>query len=531
MKIHAYSFILAGGFAALSTVVFSQAADDGAQLVSGGTLKIAVYEAPVCVDPIQITNFTPLNIARNFAISLTDQDPVTGEVKPWAAESWEINADATEYTYHLRKDITYADGQKLDAKSVRANLENIRNKIGPKANRAYNYLTYYNGSDIVDDYTIKIKFSHPSGHFLTAASSAWLALYSDATLAKTAEERCAGALISAGPFNLTKWSQLEGATLERREDYTWASPSSRNPGKPYLEKIEFVIAPEDNVRTGLLESDDVQLITNVNVSDQPTLEASGFVLDVGRNPGTPFGLQFNVKTPILSDVKVRQALLHAVDRQEMLAAIESPKAVPATGVLVNSVTGAIDQSADIAYNPDLANKLLNEAGWSERDANDVRVKDGKPLRIVLSGYGQYRSQAEYIQQATKKIGIDLALELIPDGSDIVTNILNPHKFEIIFGNATEADPDVLRSYYGPEQRNVPNSDDEWLKKAVIEQLALSKPEDRFAKIAEIQRHIVDQAYANPLYPVTQVFARDARLKGALPDVLVRLRLEAAWLEQ
>ncbi|MCE6076464.1 hypothetical protein FS799_16475 [Agrobacterium vitis] len=520
-----------GSLLALLPYSFAQAAGDDAKPVSGGTLKVAVHEAPVCVDPIQITNFTPLNIARNFAISLTDQDPVTGEVKPWAAERWEVNDNATEYTYHLRNNITYADGQKLNAASVKANLENIRNKIGPKANRPYNYLSYYTGSDIVDDYTIKIKFSHPAGHFLTAASSAWLALYSDATLAKSAEERCAGALISAGPFNLVKYSQLEGATLQRRDDYAWPSPSSKNQGKPYFEKIEFIIAPEDNVRTGLLQSGEVQLITNVNVADQPSLEASGFVLQAGRNPGTPFGVQFNVKTPVLSDVNVRQALLHFIDRQEMIAALESPKAIPATGVLVSTVPGAIDQSKDIAYDPELSNKLLDEAGWAKRDAAGVRTKDGKPLRIVLSGYGAYRGQAEYIQQAAKKIGVDLALETIPDGSDIINNILNPHKFEAIFGNATEADPDVLRSYFGPEQRNVPNSNDEWLKKAVIEQLAFSKLQDRFAKIAEIQKHIVDEAYTLPLYPVTQVLGRDAKLHGALPDVLVRLRLEAAWLEQ
>jgi peptide/nickel transport system substrate-binding protein len=514
-----------------STVVMSStglAADEAS--VDGGTLKVAVHEAPVCIDPIQITNFTPLNIARNFAVSLTDQEPVTGEVKPWAATRWEVNSDATEYTYHLRTDITYADGQKLDARSVQANLDNIRNKIGPKANRAYNYLSYYAGSDIVDNYTIRIRFSHPSGHFLTAASSAWLALYSDATLAKSAEERCAGALISAGPFNLTRWSQLEGATLERREDYAWASPSSANPGKPYLQKIEFVIAPEQSVRAGLLESGEVQLITGVGVADEAALEAAGFVLQVGRNPGTPFGVQFNVKTPILSDRKVRRALVHAVDRAEMVGALESAKAVPATGVLVSSVPGAVDQSADIAFDPDLADRLLDEAGWTGCDAAGIRLKDGRPLRITLSGYGAYRGQAEYVQQAAKKIGVDLPLEMIPDGSDIVFNVLKPHKFEAIFGNATEADPDVLRSYYGPDQRNVPNSDDDWLRKAVIEQLALGKPEDRFVKIAEIQRHIVDEAYASPLYPVTQVLAQDPKLKGAVPDVLVRLRLEAAWLE-
>ena len=521
-------FLLIGSTVVMSSTGAATAAETP---VEGGTLKIAVHEAPVCIAPIQITNFTPLNIARNFTISLTDQDPATGEVRPWAATRWEVNSDATEYTYHLRTDITYADGQKLDARSVQANLDNIRNKIGPKANRAYNYLSYYAGSDIVDENTIRIRFSHPSGHFLTAASSAWLALYSDATLAKSAEERCAGALISAGPFNLTKWSQLEGATLERREDYAWASPSSANPGKPYLQTIEFVIAPEQSVRAGLLESGEVQLITGVGVADEAALEAAGFVLKVGRNPGTPFGIQFNVKTPILSDPKIRQALLHAVDRAEMVGALESAKATPATGVLVSSVPGAIDQSADIAFDPDLANRLLDEAGWTGRDAAGTRLKDGQPLRITLSGYGAYRGQAEYVQQAAKKIGVDLPLEMIPDGSDIVFNVLKPHKFEAIFGNATEADPDVLRSYYGPNQRNVPNSDDDWLRKAVVEQLAFGKPEDRFAKIAEIQRHLVDEAYANPLYPVTQVLAQDPKLKGALPDVLVRLRLEAAWLEQ
>ncbi|MGL4962488.1 MAG: ABC transporter substrate-binding protein [Inquilinus sp.] len=222
-------FLLIGSTVVMSSTGAATAAETP---VEGGTLKIAVHEAPVCIDPIQITNFTPLNIARNFTISLTDQDPATGEVRPWAATRWEVNSDATEYTYHLRADITYADGQKLDARSVQANLDNIRNKIGPKANRAYNYLSYYAGSDIVDENTIRIRFSHPSGHFLTAASSAWLALYSDATLAKSAEERCGGALISAGPFNLTKWSQLEGATLERREDYAWASPSPPTRASP-----------------------------------------------------------------------------------------------------------------------------------------------------------------------------------------------------------------------------------------------------------------------------------------------------------
>ncbi|MGL4962487.1 MAG: ABC transporter substrate-binding protein [Inquilinus sp.] len=305
---------------------------------------------------------------------------------------------------------------------------------------------------------------------------------------------------------------------------------SANPGKPYLQTIEFVIAPEQSVRAGLLESGEVQLITGVGVADEAALEAAGFVLKVGRNPGTPFGIQFNVKTPILSDPKVRQALLHAVDRAEMVGALESAKAIPATGVLVSSVPGAVDQSADIAFDPDLANRLLDEAGWTGRDASGTRLKDGQPLRITLSGYGAYRGQAEYVQQAAKKIGVDLPLEMIPDGSDIVFNVLKPHKFEAIFGNATEADPDVLRSYYGPDQRNVPNSDDDWLRKAVVEQLAFGKPEDRFARIAEIQRHLVDEAYANPLYPVTQVLAQDSKLKGAIPDVLVRLRLEAAWLE-
>lgn len=531
MKKGACSLILAGGLAALmSSAAFAQSAADAAKPVSGGTLKIAVNEAPVCIDPIQITNFTALNIARNFSATLTDQHPVTGEVLPWLATRWEINSNATEYTYYLRNDVTYADGSKLTAQNVKNNIENIRKVIGPKANRAYNYLSYYTDADIVDDYTIRIKFSKPSGHFLTAASSAWLTLYSDATLAKTAEQRCAGeGLVSAGPFNLTHWSQLEGAVLERRDDYNWASKTSANPSKAYLERVEVVIAPEDSVRTGLLRSGEAQFITAVGIADEAALVGEGYELLVGRNPGIPVGLQFNTQAGLLADKTIRRALVHAVNRDELVGALLSSKAQPSNGILVDSVPGFIDLGKEIAYDPAQANKLLDEAGWNEKGASGIRVKDGKPLAVSLTLHGNNRDKGEFIQQNFKEIGIDLQLVLVPDGADVINDILNPHKFEIWIANATEADPDLLRSYYGPDYRNIPNTKDQWLREAAEAQLSLGDPKERAAKVAEIQRHIVEEAYTNPLYPVTQVSGHTAEVKGALLDVLARLRLEAAWV--
>lgn len=533
MKNGSGSLFLAGALTALmSTAAFAQSASSNAQPVSGGVLKIAVNEAPVCIDPIQITNFTALNIGRNFSATLTDQHPVTGEVLPWLATHWDINSDATEYTYYLRDDVTFADGSKLTAQSVKNNIENIRNVIGPKANRAYNYLSYYKDADIVDEHTIRIRFSRPSGHFLTAASSAWLTIYSDATLAKTAEQRCAGeGLVSAGPFNLASWSQLEGAVLERREDYNWASKSSENPSKAYLERIEVVIAPEDSVRTGLLRSGEAQFITAVGIADESSLVSEGYELLVGRNPGIPVGLQFNTQSGLLTDRNIRRALVHAVNRDELVGALLSSKAQASTGVLVDSVPGYVDLSKEIAYDPAETARLLDEAGWKEKGPDGIRVKDGKPLSVSLTLHGNNRDKGEFIQQNFKDAGIDLQLVLVPDGADVINDILNPHKFEIWIANATEADPDLLRSYYGPDYRNIPNTSDQWLREAAEAQLSLGDPAERAAKVAEIQRHVIEEAYSNPLYPVTQVSGHTAQVRGALLDVLSRLRLEAAWVAE
>jgi peptide/nickel transport system substrate-binding protein len=519
-------WLLASSLTLVSTTALAQSAEP----VTGGTLKIAVNEAPVCIDPIQITNFTALNIGRNFSATLTDQNPVTGEVVPWIAERWEVNGDATAYTYYLRDDVTFSDGTKLTAQSVKNNIENIRNVLGAKANRAYNYLSYYKSSDLLDDHTIRINFNKPSGHFLTAASSAWLTIYADSTLEKTAEQRCAGeGLASAGPFNLTSWSQLEGAVLERRADYSWNAKSSANQSPPYLDRIEFTVAPEDSVRTGLLQSGEVQFITAVGVADENAIVDDGYELLVGRNPGIPIGLHFNTQSGLLVEKEIRRALVHAVNREELVAALLSSKAEPATGVLVNSVPGSIDLSKEIAYDPELAGRLLDEAGW-KRTADEVRVKDGKPLVLTLTLHSSNRDKGEFIQQQLKAIGVDLKLATVPDGADVINDILNPHKFELWISNATEADPDLLRSYYGPDYRNIPNTNDEWLRKAAEEQLSLGDPKERAAKVAEIQRHIIEEGYSNPLYPVTQVSAHADTVHGAILDGLSRLRLEAAWIK-
>ncbi len=500
--------------------------------VEGGTLRIAVHEEPVCIDPIQITYFTVMNVARNFSATLTDQNPVTGEVVPWLATHWEINEDATEYTYHLRDDVTFSNGQPLTAQSVKNNLENIRNVIGPKANRAYNYLAYYVDSEIIDDHTIKIVFSDPSGHFLTSASSAWLTLYADETLEKTADERCAGeGLYSAGPFNLVSYTPSDSVVIERRDDYGWSAASSSNQAPAHLERVEFIIVPEDSVRTGLLLSGDVDLITAVGLADEGLVVDSGFELLVGRNPGTSIGLMFNTQSGPLQDKNIRRALLFSINRDEFVAALQSTAAFPATSPLSDTVPGHIDLSAEIAYDPARANAYLDEAGWTERNAAGIRVKDGEPLVLDLTLAGPRRDWGELFQQYLREVGVDLTLTILPSGTDIIQEILNPHNFQIVIGNATEADPDVLRSYFGPSFRNIPNTQDEWLREATLAQLGIGDAAARAAKVAEIQRHLIAEAYVNPLVPVFQIAARSPQLHGAQLDVLSRLRLEAAWLEQ
>ena len=210
----------------------------------GGTLRYGLSQAPTCSDPAQAGTNQTIYVTRQMVDSLTDQNPDTGEITPWLAESWEVSADATSFTFELRDGVTFSDGTPVTASSVKNNFDAIVHSIGGvKAPSAVSYLSGYTGTTVVDAHTAQVNFSAPNAQFLQATSTPQLGMLSDKDAAKSAEERCPGPISATGTVLYADYQQDQSVTLAKRAGYNWGSEAFAHDGEAYLDRIEFTDRP------------------------------------------------------------------------------------------------------------------------------------------------------------------------------------------------------------------------------------------------------------------------------------------------
>jgi peptide/nickel transport system substrate-binding protein len=498
----------------------------------GGTLRFALGAPPQGVDPQQVGTNVSIYIARQLADSLTDQDPATGEIEPWLAESWDVSDDLTRFTFHLRDGITFSDGSPLTADDVRASFDAVAGELGATAPLAASYLAGYEKTEVPDERTATVVFDAPNAQFLQATSTVSLAILSEETAQADPAERLQGDVVGSGPFVLTSYTQDQGAVITRREGYEWAPASSEHEGDAYLDSIEFSVVPESGVRAGGLASDQFDAVGDVLPQDVPQVEGSGGEVLTRANPGVPFVLQPNVTRPPLDDPEVRRALLVGIDRQELVDTVLSDAFRPATSVLASTTPGYADQSDQLAFDPDEAGKILDDAGWTT-GPDGIRVKDGEPLEIevtytpVFTGSG---AVLELAAQQLRAIGVDLKLRQLTAAEQ--TTAQESGDYDLYYYNVTRADADILRTQFSTAQRNLSlREPDDAVDPLLDEQLGEADPAARDALVADAQRAILDRGLAIPLFELAQSIGVRGDVHGLTFDASSRLLFHDAWIEQ
>lgn len=498
----------------------------------GGTLRFALGAAPQGVDPQQVGTNVSIYVARQLADSLTDQDPETGEIVPWLAESWDVSDDLTRFTFHLRDGVTFSDGSPLTAADVRASFDAVAGDLGATAPLAASYLAGYTKTEVPDEHTATVVFEEPNAQFLQATSTVSLAILSEETAAVDPAERLQGDVVGSGPFVLDSYTQDQGAVITRREGYDWAPGSSEHDGEAYLDSIEFTVVPESGVRAGGLASDQFDAVGDVLPQDVPQVEGSGGEVLTRANPGVPFVLQPNVTRPPLDDPDVRRALLVAVDRQELVDTVLSDAFKPATSVLASTTPGYADQSDLLVSDPDEAGRILDDAGWTE-GPDGIRAKDGEPLEIevtytpVFTGSG---AVLELAAQQLRAVGIDLKLRQLTAAEQ--TTAQESGDYDLYYYNVTRADADILRTQFSTDQRNLSlREPDDAVDPLLDEQLGEADPAAREALVADAQHEILDQGLAIPLFELAQSIGVRGDVHGVTFDASSRLLFHDAWIEQ
>ncbi|WP_280390546.1 ABC transporter substrate-binding protein [Nocardia brasiliensis] len=526
---------LAGALAAATTLAACGAdsaapGGDAGPPQPGGTLRYGLSQAPTCSDPAQAGTNQTLYVTRQIVDSLTDQDPKTGELKPWLAQSWEVSPDAKVFTFHLTDGVTFSDGTPLTADSVKQTFDSVLRLGSAKAPLAGSYLTNYVGTTAVDKLTARIEFSKPNAQFLQASSTTQLGILAAATTAKPAEQRCLGDNIGSGPFTYANYRQDASATLAKRTGYQWGSAVFAHRGEAYLDKIEFTVVPESGVRTGSLASGQLDAISDALPQDAPQIEATGGRILSTANPGVPFGFQTNVTRGPLRDPAVRQALLPAIDRKQLVDTVLGPQFKPATSVLASSTPGYRDFSARLAYDPAKAEGILDQAGWVP--GNDgIRVKDGVRLSFsVLFSQVFAGNQAiiELVQQQLRQIGVELKLDLVSIAE--TTARQGTKDFDTSYGNTTRADGDILRTSFGLDGRNlnareaVPALDD-----ALNGQLSTADTATRNTLIGTAQQQVLDAGLLIPTVELSQAIGASSTTQDLKFEASARLQFFDTWL--
>jgi peptide/nickel transport system substrate-binding protein len=498
----------------------------GGRATQGGTIVYGHQQEPPCLSGGWVEQ---AYISRQVLDSLVAQDE-GGKIVPWLATSWKASDDQKTWTFTLKPGVTFTDGTPFDAQAV---VDNFRTWLNPKTlnGTAFSYIgEYYKSSRAVDDHTFELQLTKPYSPLLSALSQGYFGIHSPTQLAKGPTANCTS-IVGTGAWIEDKWDRGQQVTFHRNPDYDSAPANAQHQGPAYADKLVWKFLKEPAVRWGSLTSGETQAVYDVPSVDWNEASTKYRVVKY-TTPGRPQTLSLNVAHPPFDDVRVRQALAYALDRQ---AAVESAFGQSAeyngNGSLSQSTPDYDASLADAyTYDPDQANQLLDEAGWTGRAKDGTRTKNGKELTVrVTYGPGSIINEdgvtlLQTLQQQAKKVGFKWKLIPLTLTQLFGGEYSAPDKYDAQPGYWTSPTAGVLYIVWRQNLQDRPNGNNTsyynnpQLEKTIGDANSTLDPAEQKTLYAKAQKIISDQAVAIGLYTRTSSLAVDTN------------KLRGVWLE-
>ncbi|WP_157252969.1 ABC transporter substrate-binding protein [Nonomuraea typhae] len=511
--------------------------------VKGGSLTFAADTEPVTFDVHVSAQDITGAILRNVFDSLIAED-AAGKFHPWLAESWEAAPDLKSYTFRLREGVTFHDGTPFDAQAVKVNFDRIADPA-TKSQLASNLLGPYTGTKIIDSRTVKVEFAAPFAPFLQAASTAYLGFYSPKTLAANAATLASGgpAAVGTGPFVFTGYTKGQQATFTRNDAYAWPPKTGAHAGAAYLDKLTVRFLAEASVRVGALTSKQIDVAAAIPSAQVKTVEAGGTVTVLKSDyPGGNYNIYLNTSKAPLNDLKVRQALQRGVDVDTNVKALyfgQFKRAWSPLSPVTPGYNAALENTWP--YDPALAGKLLDEAGWTTRDADGYRTKDGRRLVVdwPLLPAQYLKDQRDVLGQAFQADLKKLGVEVTRPQADIGTYLERVYggKADLADYSWSRFEPDVLWLLFNGASKlekggqNGTFLDDPDLTKWTDQGRATLDEAVRKDVYAKTQQRALDLAIVIPVYTQAQVLGLGKHVRGLTLDANAWPLFHDVWLDR
>jgi peptide/nickel transport system substrate-binding protein len=337
--------------------------------VEGGTLTVARPADVNLWDPKFTNDNDSLWAQGQIFVNLLKNSPDGTEIQPWLAESWEISEDYSEYTFTLRQDAAFCDGTPITAEDVKFSFDRA---TAPDSGVSWQFPASPVVT-VVDAHTVQIKLSRPN-----VAFPSYLTLWGSSILSKAhaeavGEEGLAQTPLGSGPFCLASWSKGQEIVLT-------PNPGYFDPAQPYVDEVILRVVQDDNARLLQVRTGEVDIALAIPFSLSGALEG---VEGVQTHMQTIFGsaaLVPNLRTvPALADVKVRQAMAMAVDREAMIDALLFGNGTPAQSPFYGpGILFWTDEFA-VPYDLEGAKAMLAESGFPDGFSATLIVPSGDQL--------------------------------------------------------------------------------------------------------------------------------------------------------
>lgn len=366
------------------------------------------FSWPMNVGPLNPHLYSPNQMfAQNMVYEPLVHYSADGTVGPWLARSWEASSDGKTYTFKLREDVKFSNGEVFDAAAVKANIDAVL-----KNRSRHSWLELANqivSAEVVDPITVRITLKDAYYPLLQE-----LALPRPFRFVAPSQFKNGGTVdgiaapIGTGPWKLTETMLGERDVFTRNDSY-WGP-------KPAYDQVTVKVIPDPNTRAIAFETGEIDLIYGTDGPISPDtyerFQKMGIYTAELSAPVETRVLAINSNRGATRDLAVRKAINHAVDKDTMIATVLYGTQKRADTLFADNVPYANIGLKPYVFDRALAASMLDEAGWVEKSTGGIREKNGERLAVELCFVGTdavSKSMAEIVQADLRKVGIDVKL--------------------------------------------------------------------------------------------------------------------------
>lgn len=479
---------------------------------SGGVLRVSMPYNPGSLDPITGRNNPDFNAVYAIFDALLDFDPITLEVKPGLAKAWTFT-DATTLVLDLEEGVEFHDGTPFNAEAVVFNID--RCLTHPRSN-VKSDLTGVSKVEATGPYQVSFRLSQPNAALPASLSNRAGCMVSPASIQAAAEGNVDRAPVGTGPFKFVEWRDNDLIKVEKNPNYYRA-------GLPYLDGIDFRIINELNTAARTVTAGQADLAINM-LGQQIVIGQRTEGLVTGATPSNTIYTAFlNYATEPLSDLRIRQAMNYALDREELNRVLLMGFGEPTCGINPKAMWST-DPSVPTyyAFDPDRSRALLAEAGHP----NGIEIDTWSwPDQAAVQ-------RQELISSQLAKAGIRLRVTPAPPAQAMQNFLIDKKGSMLISPTGGLPDPALVyeRTFAANALRNAGKIELPGFRDLMNAAQSTLEPEARKAALHALDRYVAEQALHMPQFMSASMWIATPKVKDFVYGTLTAPKFHTVWLE-